>query len=189
MEAEARIRQVQEAQELAARRDSERRVDEARSKAEKDRAEAANMRRQVELERQRLEQIEQIAGDAERERREAEDALAKIRAARQAQERRAQAEEVRRTQSTEATAIESKPVASRDECAIPLGTFNQIRSGMTLAEIEAVMGCKGTLNSSSNIQGVGLMELYSWTSRDSGGVVTMQFVRRKLQTKSQIGLN
>lgn len=188
-DAEARALRLQQAQEITSRRDSERRVDEAREKAKKDRAEAADMRRQVELERQRLEQVEQIAGDAERERREAEDALAKIRTARQAQEQRAQAEQVRRAQSAEVLSIESKPVASRDECAISIGTFNQIRSGMPLAEVESVVGCRGTLNSSSTIPGLGLTELYSWTSRDSGGVITMQFVRRKLQTKSQIGLN
>lgn len=184
-----REREVALARERAEQEASQRQQRDAHAQAERDRAAAASLRERVEEETRRLEEAKRVAIDAEAERQAAEDALAKVRNARIAEEQRAQAERSRMSQAAEAFDIESKPVASRDECSIKFENFAQVRPGISLQKVEALLGCKGTLTSSSSIPGLGNSELYTWINKENSHAVSMQFHNKRLHAKSQIGLN
>lgn len=70
---------------------------------------------------------------------------------------------------------------------ITISEFNRINSGMTLLQVQSIIGSKGSLVSQSNVDGYKL-EIYSW---DGDGVsnATITFENGKVINKTQIGLN
>jgi len=93
-----------EAEERAA---TERQAEDALEPAKRDREVAAELRCQAEIEERQLAEAMKIAGEAERERREAEERLAKIRQQRQALEQRATGSEVGESPATQPTPAET----------------------------------------------------------------------------------
>lgn len=82
-----------------------------------------------------------------------------------------------------------RPPRERTPCPVSLGTFDLLQAEMRLSEAEGVLGCRGTIDATANIPGVGTFETYLWSDRGSGGTVTLVFQNKRLRSKAQRGLN
>jgi hypothetical protein len=81
-----------------------------------------------------------------------------------------------------------RPPTERAQCPISLGTFEQIQAEMRLAEVEGLLGCRGAIDATAMIPGLGIFETYLWSDRGSGATVTVVFQNKRLRSKAQRGL-
>lgn len=93
-----------------------------------------------------------------------------------------------RATPTGSVATPSSPVISSQENKVKLTmvTFQQIKTGQTLAEVEAIIG-KGTLSTESEVMG-SKSELYTFSGEGFGTMATLNFTNGKVMSKSQFGL-
>lgn len=82
-----------------------------------------------------------------------------------------------------------RPPTERTPCPVSLGTFDLLQAEMRLSEAEGLLGCRGTIDATTTIPGVGTFETYLWSDRGSGGTVTLVFQNKRLRSKAQRGLN
>jgi hypothetical protein len=81
-----------------------------------------------------------------------------------------------------------RPPTERTQCPVSLGTFDLLQAEMRLAEAEGLLGCRGTLDATATLPGLGTFETYLWSDRGSGGTVTLIFQNKRLRSKAQRGL-
>jgi len=81
-----------------------------------------------------------------------------------------------------------RPPTERTQCPVSLGTFDLLQAEMRLAEAEGLLGCRGTLDATATLPGLGIFETYLWSDRGSGGTVTLIFQNKRLRSKAQRGL-
>jgi hypothetical protein len=68
-----------------------------------------------------------------------------------------------------------------------MAEFNQLQAGMTLQDVQKVIGSPGKLQSSSAAGGM-QVDMYQWDGDKFGSQVMVQFQDGKVFTKSQFGL-
>lgn len=103
--------------------------------------------------------------------------------------RRPIAERLGRGKDAEAFAIAPKPVADRLNCTVTRDGFDQVQRGMSLDRVEALIGCRGTLSTTTTSPDLGRIEVQVWDDRRSFSTVTVQFMNSVVFSKSQVGLN
>ncbi|BAU90388.1 hypothetical protein MPPM_1783 [Methylorubrum populi] len=81
-----------------------------------------------------------------------------------------------------------RPPAERIHCPISLGTFDLLQAEMRLSEVEGLLGCRGTIDATATISGLGTFETYLWSDRGSGATLTLVFQNKRLRSKAQRGL-
>ena len=81
-----------------------------------------------------------------------------------------------------------RPPTERTQCPISVGTFELLQAEMRLAEVERLLGCRGTLDATAAIPGLGTFETYLWSDRGSSATVTLVFQNKRLRSKVQRGL-
>ncbi|MBB2960318.1 hypothetical protein [Methylobacterium sp. R2-1] len=81
-----------------------------------------------------------------------------------------------------------RPSTERTQCPISLGTFELLQAEMRLSEVEGLLGCRGTIDATATISGLGTFETYLWSDRGSGATVTLVFQNKRLRSKAQRGL-
>jgi hypothetical protein len=81
-----------------------------------------------------------------------------------------------------------RPPTERTQCPISLGTFEMIQAEMRLAEVESLIGCRGSIESTATIPGLGAFETYLWSDRGGSATVTLVFQNKRLRSKVQRGL-
>ncbi|AMB44697.1 hypothetical protein [Methylobacterium sp. AMS5] len=81
-----------------------------------------------------------------------------------------------------------RPPTERTPCPVSLGAFDLLQAEMRLSEAEGLLGCRGTIDATTTIPGVGTFETYLWSDRGSGGTVTLVFQNKRLRSKAQRGL-
>lgn len=80
-------------------------------------------------------------------------------------------------------------VSDTDSPEVSLETFNQLSNGMTIEEVEAIIGGKGEILSETGDPGTQFYTvMYSYPGTGFGSSVTLMFQGDKLDTKSQFGL-
>ena len=94
-----------------------------------------------------------------------------------------------RLSAVAAPAAERQPEPDPRHCSLDRTTFERIRAEMLLPEVEAVLGCRGTLSSASTVPGLGEFETFAWSDMARTSAVTMTFRNKRLASKSQRGLN
>jgi hypothetical protein len=94
-----------------------------------------------------------------------------------------------RLSAVAASAAERQPEPDPRHCSLDRTTFERIRAEMLLPEVEAVLGCRGTLSSASTVPGLGDFETFAWSDMARTSAVTMTFRNKRLASKSQRGLN
>ena len=105
------------------------------------------------------------------------------------------------TESTEAKAEEPKAEAKKEEPKkkaapkndpkITADEFAKIKNGMTLAEVEKIIGGKGEMNSETGAEGDDLYTvMYTWKGNSLGGNANFMFQGNPavVQSKAQFGL-
>lgn len=81
-----------------------------------------------------------------------------------------------------------RPPTGQRACLINLGTFELIEAEMRLPEVESLLGCRGSIDASATIPGIGTFETYLWSDRSGGGTITLVFQNQRLRSKAQRGL-
>ncbi|GJE83284.1 hypothetical protein [Methylorubrum thiocyanatum] len=81
-----------------------------------------------------------------------------------------------------------RPQTERTQCPMSLGTFELLQAEMRLPEVEGLLGCRGAIDATATIPGLGTFETYLWTDRDSGATITLVFQNKRLRSKAQRGL-
>ncbi|TGE02231.1 hypothetical protein [Methylobacterium nonmethylotrophicum] len=82
-----------------------------------------------------------------------------------------------------------RPPTGRTQCPVSLGTFEMLQAEMRLSEVEGLLGCRGTIDVTATIPGLGTFETYLWSDRGSGGAtITLVFQNKRLRSKAQRGL-
>ena len=81
-----------------------------------------------------------------------------------------------------------RPPTERTQCPVRLGTFERLQAEMRLPEVEGLLGCRGAIDATATIPGLGTFETYLWTDRDSGATITLVFQNKRLRSKAQRGL-
>ncbi|GJD59358.1 hypothetical protein [Methylobacterium dankookense] len=81
-----------------------------------------------------------------------------------------------------------RPPPERMQCPISLGTFEMLQAEMRLAEVEALIGCRGSVEGTATIPGLGAFETYLWSDRGGSATVTLVFQNKRLKSKVQRGL-
>ena len=81
-----------------------------------------------------------------------------------------------------------RPPTERTQCPVSLGTFEILQAEMRLAEVEALLGCRGSIEGTATIPGLGAFETYLWSDRGGSFTVTLVFQNKRLKSKAQRGL-
>ena len=81
-----------------------------------------------------------------------------------------------------------RPPTRRTRCPVSLASFDLLEAEMRLFEVEDLLGCRGTIEATATIPGLGTYETYLWSDRDSGATVTLIFQNKRLRSKAQRGL-
>ncbi|AWB19919.1 hypothetical protein DA075_02370 [Methylobacterium currus] len=81
-----------------------------------------------------------------------------------------------------------RPPTQRTQCPVSLGAFDLLQAEMRLSEVEDLLGCRGTIDATAMIPGLGTFETYLWSDRGSGATVTLVFQNKRLRSKAQRGL-
>ncbi|WP_286134679.1 hypothetical protein [Methylobacterium sp. Leaf123] len=81
-----------------------------------------------------------------------------------------------------------RPPTERTPCSVGLDTFDLLQAEMRLSEAEGLLGCRGTIDATATIPGLGTFETYLWSDRGGGGTVTLVFQNKRLRSKAQRGL-
>lgn len=81
-----------------------------------------------------------------------------------------------------------RPPTERTQCPVSLGTFEILQAEMRLAEVEALIGCRGSIEGTATIPGLGAFETYLWSDRGGSFTVTLVFQNKRLRSKVQRGL-
>ncbi len=85
------------------------------------------------------------------------------------------------------TIIKSTPSEIKQPDLITLNEFNQIQTGMTVKQVEEIIGTTGKLIS-SNQAGSSVSKLYSWQNQQGSNAI-IDFRNDKVSSKAQSGLN
>lgn len=80
---------------------------------------------------------------------------------------------------------EPTPIVYAKTDRVAKDEFDQVRPGMTLSEVNRIIGFKGELMAESRL--MGRHELFSWAN-DDGSNMNVQFMDGKSHTKAQFGL-
>ncbi|KQP54902.1 hypothetical protein [Methylobacterium sp. Leaf108] len=91
--------------------------------------------------------------------------------------------------TADAFAFAPRPIVDRTQCAVTREGFDQVQRGMPLERVEAVIGCRGTLTTTTMSADLGKVEVMLWDDRRSSGAITVQFLNNVVFAKSQVGLN
>ncbi|MGX7704912.1 hypothetical protein [Methylobacterium sp. Gmos1] len=91
------------------------------------------------------------------------------------------------SRSTLAPVAAHRPPTERTHCPVSLVAFELLQAEMRLAEVEGLLGCRGTIDATTTIPGLGTFETYLWSERGSG-TVTLVFQNKRLRSKAQRGL-
>jgi hypothetical protein len=93
------------------------------------------------------------------------------------------------TPSTNVTADQKKetPKPKSDPGEITLDEFNKIENGLTLEQVEQIIGGKGELQSSAG-DGQFKSDIYMWKGNTIGGNANVTFQDGKVMAKAQFGL-
>ncbi|AWN51122.1 hypothetical protein [Methylobacterium sp. 17Sr1-1] len=75
----------------------------------------------------------------------------------------------------------------RTHCSVSRGAFELLQSEMRLSEVEGLLGCRGTIDGTVTISGVGTFETYFWPDHGSGATVTLVFQNKGLRSKAWRG--
>ncbi|AWN51170.1 hypothetical protein [Methylobacterium sp. 17Sr1-1] len=81
-----------------------------------------------------------------------------------------------------------RPPTERTQCPVTLGAFELLQAEMRLVEVEGLLGCRGTIDATATIPGLGTFETYLWSDRGSGATVKLVFQNKRLRSKAQRGL-
>lgn len=92
------------------------------------------------------------------------------------------------TRSALAPVAAHRPPAERTQCPVSLVAFELLRAEMRLSEVETLLGCRGTIDATATIPGLGTFVTYLWSNRGSGATVTLIFQNKRLRSKAQRGL-
>jgi hypothetical protein len=93
-----------------------------------------------------------------------------------------------KTQKTSTKAVETVTKEEKADKKPGKAEFEQVKSGMTLAEVEKILGPAGTVDGESESNGI-KYQSYSWEAKgDFGANITVSFVNGKSDTKAQFGL-
>jgi hypothetical protein len=71
---------------------------------------------------------------------------------------------------------------------VTLAEYDRIEEGMTLQDVEAVVGGKGALSSSAKSDEY-VIETYSWAGAPIGSTATVTFTGGRVTNKAQYGLS
>ena len=77
--------------------------------------------------------------------------------------------------------------ANAATCKIGMAEYAKVKTGMTLAQAESAIGCKGEEMSQSETGGL-KMSMMTWDGRGVGSLLMIMFSNGKTLSKSQIGL-
>ena len=159
--------------------------DSARLRGLADRADQSDLERtrRAEIQAGRLEEARRVARDREHDRMRAEMSPAR---------RQSGAESAERTGEPGAAgsfAYAPRPVVDRINCVVTREAFDQVQRGMPLTRVEAVIGCRGTLTTTTNSADLGKIEVHLWDDRKTSGTITVHFLNDLVYSKSQVGLN
>jgi hypothetical protein len=88
--------------------------------------------------------------------------------------------------STSAEAL-SAPVSADDGCRPNYVEYQQLHSGQSLTDVQAIMQCVGIEMSSSETAGIKSV-IQTFGDAFNGGIVTVMLTNGKLISKSQMGL-
>ena len=80
------------------------------------------------------------------------------------------------------------PVEVEDTNQVTLESFDKIKNGMSLEEVESIILGNSTLISSKTVNGK-LNETYRWEVLDPPAYIEVRLVQNKVVAKSQKGLN
>ncbi|MCF4123807.1 hypothetical protein [Methylobacterium sp. SyP6R] len=81
-----------------------------------------------------------------------------------------------------------RPPTERTQCPVSLVAFELLQAEMRLSEVENLLGCRGTIDATATIPGLGTFVTYLWSDRGSGATVTLVFQNKRLRSKAQRGL-
>lgn len=82
-----------------------------------------------------------------------------------------------------------RPPTERTQCPLSPIAFELLQAEMPLSEVEGPLGCRGTIDATASIPGLGTFETYLWSDRGSGGAtITLVFQNKRLRSKVQRGL-
>lgn len=139
--------------------------------------------RRAEIQADRLEEARRVARDRENERLRAEMPPPGR------QTGAAAAEGTGPARAAEAFAFAPRPVVDRINCVVTREAFDQVQRGMPLTRVEAVIGCRGTLTTTTISADLGKIEVHLWDDKKTNGTITVQFLNDLVYSKSQVGLN
>lgn len=139
--------------------------------------------RRAEIQASRLEEARRAAREREHDRMRAEMPPAARQPSAATPERTGQAG------AAEAFAFAPRPVVDRINCVVTREAFDQLQRGMPLSRVEAVIGCRGTLSTTTISADLGKIEVHLWDDRKANGTITVQFLNDLVYSKSQVGLN
>lgn len=94
-----------------------------------------------------------------------------------------------RPRSALAPVAAHRPPTERTQCPVSLVAFELLQADMRLSEVETLLGCRGTVDATATIPGLGTFVTYLWSDRSSGATVTLVFQNKRLRSKAQRGLN
>lgn len=80
-----------------------------------------------------------------------------------------------------------KAVQGGDGPEVTMAQFNELKTGMTKAEVESVVGSPGVEQSSNELAGI-KTEMLAWNGNSMGGNMNVMFQNGKMVSKSQFGL-
>lgn len=157
----------------------------ARLRSPADRADKSDLERarRAEIQARRLEEARREARDREHDRLRAEMPPVRQQSAATTPERTGEAS------AAGTFAFAPRPVVDRINCVVTREAFDQLQRGMPLTRVEAVIGCRGTLTTTTNSADLGKIEVHLWDDRKTNGTITVQFLNDLVYSKSQVGLN
>lgn len=92
------------------------------------------------------------------------------------------------TRSALAPVAAHRPPTERTQCPVSLIAFELLQAEMRLSEVETLLGCRGTIDATATIPGLGTFVTYLWSDRGRGATVTLVFQNKRLRSKAQRGL-
>ncbi|MET7246230.1 hypothetical protein ABZT49_23030 [Methylobacterium sp. EM32] len=82
-----------------------------------------------------------------------------------------------------------RPPTERTQCPLSSLAFELLQAEMRLSEVEGLLGCRGTIDATATIPGLGTFETYLWSDRGNGSAtITLVFQNKRLRSKAQRGL-
>jgi hypothetical protein len=81
-----------------------------------------------------------------------------------------------------------RPPTERTQCPVSLVAFELLQAEMRLSEVENLLGCRGSIDATATIPGLGTFVTYLWSDRGSGATIKLVFQNKRLRSKAQRGL-